>query len=380
MQLATEERTSEAVPQASVQPARPARTQPRLSPRARAGLDAARACSAVYVMLHHTSTTLPMPAPLTWLLSFGEEAVMVFFLLSGFVIFANERERVRDLRSFYLRRLRRIYPIVIIAMGVSTLVWAIGILNNGPNWRSGLATFFSLDDLTAKPGIVSGAYLGNTPLWSLSYEVFFYAIFPLVMVLWRRRPQLTRHVVGAVCVAAYIGYVAAPNHFSLVTAYFALWWAGAAAAKAHLDGGISLRRVRVEAIWLGALTLAAVGSLVVAGWQGPTNYPFLMVRHFGVALGLLLVLTTPLRGRLAGLALRWAPVWGWVASISYGIYALHYPLVIQTCNVFGWEAFLPMVALTVLCAWAVERRLMPLIPRPRSRPRARFAASVGGPA
>ncbi|MFC4243532.1 acyltransferase family protein [Gryllotalpicola reticulitermitis] len=373
MQLATEERTSEAVPQASAQPApRPAGRshRPRLSPRARAGLDAARACSAIYVMLHHTSTTLPMPAPLTWVLSFGEEAVMVFFLLSGFVIFANESDRVGDLRSFYLRRLRRIYPLVLIAMGVSTAVWAVGVVSRPPNWRSALATVLSLDDLTAKPGIVSGAYLGNAPLWSLSYEVFFYAIFPLVMVLWRRTPQLTRHLVGAVAVAAYLSYIAAPNHFSLVTAYFALWWAGAAAAKAHLDGGIRLGRIRVEAVWLGALTLAAVGSWVVEGWQGPTNYPFLMVRHFGVALGLLLVLATPVRTRLATLALRGAPVWAWVASISYGIYALHYPIVIQTSRVFGWEAFAPMVALTVACAWVVERRLMPLIPRPKARARA----------
>lgn len=298
---------------------------------------------------------------------------MVFFLLSGFVIFASERDRVRDLRSFYLRRLRRIYPIVIIAMGVSTAVWAAGIVHGRPHWRSGLGTLFSLDDLTSKPGFVTGTYLGNSPLWSLSYEMFFYAIFPLVMMLWRWRPGLTRHVVGAVCVVAYVSYIAAPNHFSLVTAYFALWWAGAAAAKAHLDGGIRLRRVRVEAAWLGVLTLVAAAAWAVEGWQGAASYPFLMVRHFGVALGLLLLLTTPARAHLAALALRWAPGWGWVASISYGIYALHYPIVIQTCRVFGWSAFLPSVALTVVCAWVVERRLMPLIPRPRQRARLAMA-------
>lgn len=327
-------------------------------------------------MMHHTSTALPMPATVTRLLSFGQEAVMVFFLLSGFLIFATESERVRDLRSFYLRRLRRIYPLVPIAMGVSTLVWAVGLLNYGPNWRSALATFFSLDDLTVKPGVVSGAYLGNSPLWSLSYEVFFYALFPLVMVLWRRHPQLARHLVGAVALAAYASYLAAPNHFSLVTTYFALWWAGAAAAKAHLDGGIRLRRVRIEAAWLGVLTLAGAASWVVEGWQGAADYPFLMVRHFGVALSLLVLLTTPIRGRLAALALRWAPAWAWIASISYGIYVLHYPIVIQTCRVFGWEAFPPMLALTVVCAWAVERRLMPLIPRPRSRVRVAVAAAA----
>lgn len=355
-------------------PRTPAR--PKLSPRARAGLDAARACSAVYVVLHHVSTALPMPGALTRALSFGQEAVMVFFLLSGFVIFANESERVRDLGAYYLRRLRRIYPIVLVAMAVSTVVWALGAAHHRPSWRSALATLFSVDDLDSKPGLVGGTYLGNAPLWSLSYEVFFYAIFPLVMMLWRRRPQLTRHLVGAVAVAAYLSFLVLPNHFSLVTAYFALWWAGAAAAKAYLDGGIRLRDLRVELGWLAALTVVAVVGLAVAGFHGSSSYPFVMVRHFGVALGLLIVLATPVRTALGTVAARTARVWTWTASISYGLYALHYPVLIQPSQSYGWRVVAPLLALTVVCAWLLERRLMPLIPRPRAaRP-----VNVGAPA
>ncbi|GAA4178177.1 acyltransferase [Gryllotalpicola koreensis] len=347
-------------------PAAAPHPRPRLSSRARAGLDAARACSAVYVVLHHTSTALPMPPLLTHALSLGQEAVMVFFLLSGFVIFANEADRVRDLRSFYLRRLRRIYPLVLIAMGVSTIVWALGIIQSGPSWRSTLATLFSVDDLTSKPGVVSGAYLNNVPLWSLSYEVFFYAVFPLVMMLWRKRPNATRHFVGAMAVAAYLGFLWHPNHFLLVTAYFALWWAGAIAAKAHLEGGIRLRAVAVEAGWQAALTLTAAGGVLLAGFHGTSSYPFLMVRHFGVCLLLLVLLATPARTALGRLAAGWAPIWAWVASISYGLYLLHYPVLIQPAEDFGWRVWLPLLGVTVGCAWLVECRLMPLIPRPRA--------------
>ncbi|GAA4160683.1 acyltransferase [Gryllotalpicola daejeonensis] len=366
--------------QASAPPSAPAPAAsphaPRLSTRARAGLDAARACSAVYVVLHHVSTALPMPAAITWSLSFAQEAVMVFFLLSGFVIFANEADRVHELRAFYLRRARRIYPIVLVAMGVSTVVWALGVAHHTPTWRSALATLFSVDDLSSKPGVVGGTYLDNAPLWSLSYELFFYAVFPLVMVLWRRHPQLTRHLVGAVAVAAYASFLAQPNHFSLVTAYFALWWAGAAAAKAHLDGGIHFRALRIEAGWLALLTAVAVAGVIAAGFRGSTLYPFLMVRHFGITLALLLLLATPVRTLLGSLAARSARVWAWVASISYGLYALHYPVLIQPCQRFGWVVFLPLLALTVAFAWAVERRLMPLIPRPRAGRR----LNVGAPA
>ena len=356
------------------EPHRPAR--PKLSAQARAGLDAARACSAVYVVLHHASTALPMPAALTRALSFGQESVMVFFLLSGFVIFANESDRVRDLRAFYLRRLRRIYPIVLVAMAVSTAVWALGFAHHTPTWRSALATLFSVDDLSSKPGIVGGTYLDNAPLWSLSYEVFFYALFPVVMMLWRRRPQLTRHLVGATAVAAYLTFLAAPNHLSLVTAYFALWWAGAAAAKAHLDGGIRLGALRVEAGWLGGLVLVAAAGVAIAGFHGSSSYPFVMLRHFAIALALLLLLATPVRTLLGTLAARSARVWTFTASISYGLYALHYPVMIQPCQQFGWAVFVPLLGLTTVCAWLIERRLMPLIPRPRAGRRLNVGAAA----
>jgi peptidoglycan/LPS O-acetylase OafA/YrhL len=197
----------------------------------------------------------------------------------------------------------------------------------------------------------------------------FYALFPPVMALWRRRPRLTRHLIGVTAVAAYAAFLIQPNHFALVVAYFSLWWAGAAAAKAYLGGGIRLTALRVEASCLAALVAVAIAGVVIAGFHGSSQYPFLMVRHFGVTLGLLLLLATPVRRALGAVAARTAPVWAWVASISYGIYALHYPLVIQPCQSFGWVVFLPMLGVTVVCAWLVERRLMPLIPKPRaSRP------------
>ncbi|QOC25498.1 hypothetical protein IC744_03750 [Microbacterium hominis] len=64
----------------------------KLLPQLRAGLDVARAATAVYVVLHHV---VNLPGPAGVIFSFGQEAVLIFFLLSGFVIFANERERVR---------------------------------------------------------------------------------------------------------------------------------------------------------------------------------------------------------------------------------------------------------------------------------------------
>lgn len=65
-------------------------TQRKLSPNVKAGLNVARSAAALYVVAHHA---VQIPGPMGAIFSFGQEAVLVFFLLSGFVIFANERDR-----------------------------------------------------------------------------------------------------------------------------------------------------------------------------------------------------------------------------------------------------------------------------------------------
>ena len=93
-----------------------------MSARLCVGLDAARAINTCYVVLHHVANARGWSHGLGLVLRFGQDAVVVFFLLSGFVIFANERTRATHPRGDYLRRLRRIYPGLIAAILVSTLV------------------------------------------------------------------------------------------------------------------------------------------------------------------------------------------------------------------------------------------------------------------
>ena len=129
---------------------------PRSRPSARliAGLDTARGISAGYVVAHHVADAHGWSHGVGVLLRFGQEAVLVFFLLSGFVIFANERTRALRPRGYFLRRLRRIYPALIAALLVSTAVaWDNRTLAADFHWREFLATLFSLQDVSLlKPG------------------------------------------------------------------------------------------------------------------------------------------------------------------------------------------------------------------------------------
>ena len=81
-------------------------------------LDALRGFAATYVVLHHI-----MPRDLSWggidlSLAFrcGQEAVILFFLLSGFVInLSYQRSRDKRFLRFFARRFLRIYvPLVLV--------------------------------------------------------------------------------------------------------------------------------------------------------------------------------------------------------------------------------------------------------------------------
>lgn len=336
----------------------------RLTPGVRAGLDVARALAALYVVAHHT---IDLAGPLRAIFSFGQEAVLVFFLLSGFVIFANERDRSARPRGYYLRRLRRIYPPMVFAMVVSTVLWGLGLIPVSPSWQSALGTLFALQDIDVlKPGVIVGPYLGNSPLWSLSYEIAFYLLFPFVMILWRRSQLATRIVVPAVCVLAYGSYLLLPNHFSLVLAYFMLWWAGAMAAHLWMSGRLNLRSSLPEVSGLLSLSLVAFVGVFVYGFSGLGFFPFLIARHFLFAIALYFLLLTPVRKWMARSSLGLAGPAATVASISYGIYVIHYPVLVQTGADRTW-VFVPALALTVLLAWVADRALPSLLPKaPRS--------------
>ena len=179
-------------------------------------LDVIRALSAVYVVIHHIVVNSTIAGPLVVIFKYGPEAVIVFFLLSGFVIFANERNRVqRSAKSYYLRRIRRIYPPLLVAFAVSALVaWLDGTLARDFVPVTLVLNLLSLQDLgDFKPGVIAYPFLGNGPLWSLSYEVFFYLVFPIIMFAHRKSSGMSLGIVGGLSVVGFGSYVVAPTTF-----------------------------------------------------------------------------------------------------------------------------------------------------------------------
>lgn len=318
-------------------------TRPALPRGLRVFLDAVRGLAALEVVAHHLVSVNAYggPSVLRGVFGFGQEAVMVFFLLSGFVVYANEVDRPGGLGPYLLRRFRRIYPPLVLALLLSIGVAAAdGDLASQFHPSQFLGTLVALqDDSGLKPGVIVDPPFHNLALWSLSYEIAFYLLFPLLALALHRWPRATPHLVGAVSVTAFALYTVHPGHAVLVLAYLLVWWAGAAMARAFLQGRVGLRALAPELSWLVALTALAVLTTSRLGTgPGLAAYPLLMVRHFGVVtlLVALVAVAAPVlathraaSATLGRAAVRVARPAAFLASISYGLYVFHWPLLIQ---------------------------------------------------
>ena len=306
---------------------------------------------------------------------FGQETVMMFFILSGFVItYSTSRDRDSFcFRNFFIKRFRRIYPMFVIAMGLAWLTSVYASRHLIPVSLSQVAgNLLMLQDFKpAKPGALFDAFM-NPPLWSLSYEWWFYmSFYPIYRFV---RAPLQKYVVFGLSSVSTLLYTVFPNPAFLYFAYFTIWWMGVELAREYMaTGSVSWKGQRVMlaltlcvvAMWAGHVAVARLG-----GHPGTLGvYPLLQFRHYVAALA------------IVGLGLVWSSV-GFLgfnrfvggftifAPVSYGIYIYHWPIL---RNAYLFEGLPFIVRLGLLCAltlgfsWIVEVRLQPLFVR-LSRP------------
>lgn len=152
---------------------------PPLTHRAPA-LDGLRTIAILAVILYH----LHIPQ-----LEGGFIGVTVFFVLSGFLIttlLLGERRRTGRVRlgSFWLKRLLRLYPALLVFVAVGLLLW---------NW---VGDYKGASFSAGEAGVIALTYTGNlfrafwdttqgvfAHTWSLSMEEQFYLVWPPVLVL-----------------------------------------------------------------------------------------------------------------------------------------------------------------------------------------------------
>ncbi len=145
--------------------------------------------AALVLVYHYWRSYLPgIPVPTG--LDLGFAGVSFFFVLSGFILAYNYESAGtfprHELRRYRVARLARIWPVHLLAILAFLPFFAADLMRHGVTLDRVLAAIAT--PLALQAWIPGVATVINYPAWSISTEVFFYALFPFLVAPAFRRP------------------------------------------------------------------------------------------------------------------------------------------------------------------------------------------------
>ena len=166
----------------------------------RNNFDLIRLAAASQVALGHAISHLYPHGEWLRVLSYFP-GVPVFFFVSGYLIYGSfnnieNRTRTNRLTIFFTNRVLRLYPALILCFFLTLLaIYLSGYLRTVQfthlqfaTWIATALTFFQFYNPDFLRGYATG--VANGSLWTISVELQFYLLTPLIFVLMRRRKKL----------------------------------------------------------------------------------------------------------------------------------------------------------------------------------------------
>lgn len=152
-------------------------------------LDLVRFAAACLVYLYHSNQRW-LIADILPASNYGHSSVIVFFVLSGFVIAYITDTREKQFSTYAASRLARVYSVALPAVLITIALDAVGRqLYPAPYdypfdqfLLRGAASLLLLNEVW----FVSITSFSNVPYWSICYEMWYYVAFGMVMFLPKR--------------------------------------------------------------------------------------------------------------------------------------------------------------------------------------------------
>ena len=312
--------------------------------------------AAVVVFEHcpiaaHTSGSLP-PVLLHTLDAYS--AVAFFFVLSGFVLHLSLRRKAATLatvQGFLVKRVFRLYPLFYASLALG----AIALVVPGLETNSVLASNEYTASVISRPDhgnavqwlmqlVMIAPWTDNTfinpPMWTLAAEMRISLLFPLMSFVVRGRRISTAFLilVSSFAVCPLLAAKVIPT-FGMIPLFFlgivlaeysnSLWLRGH--WLSWLVGGWI---VYVAAAWLGREVTGILGHFYIAG------------------LGSAAVIVAILRSQALSNLLGHSRV-AFLGECSYGIYILHFPLILSIAMLPIWATPLGITFFLVVFAAAL---------------------------
>lgn len=284
----------------------------------------------------------------------GKEAVIVFFVISGFLVGGAAISRAWagqfDWRRYSVDRVSRIATPLLPSIALAAFIHSV--MNEQSSWGAIVGNAVGLQ------GVLVPVLPSNPPLWSLAYEVWFYVFAGALAALLVRR-SLTASAILACSLAVYL---------ELDIRLLGFWLIGA---------GAFFYRPRWPRIEIAiAAFLSTIGFLLSQLTRESGAFEALPVGHFTS----LLILTVGVAWLLSGLRTAKCPpqlssLGALAAAPSYSLYLTHYP-VLMLFQFWGvkaaqptfetWVTFVLLLAfvfaLSLVFYWVFERNT-PIVKR-----------------
>lgn len=309
---------------------RPTSSPPALYPL----LDAMRFAAAALVTLTHLRGRLflsfsEVECASDWLkraffslTRLGSESVVVFFVLSGFLVGGMSVERfVRgrfDPAKYFIDRLSRIYTPLVPNI-VLTVITCI-VFGFSTNAREVLVSLASLQ------GAFGPAIAINESLWSLTYEVWFYVLCGGLLSLFQGQAGHKWFSFALVAASAFV-------FARLEVAYVFAWLLGSGAFFLKGRGAAYLLLIGTFVTALGVVAMQLTSISTQVDLKG-FNWIDRSLAIVTLAAGMSLVVAAAASVRVGAPTLLKIGVWfQWLAQFSYTLYLVHVPLILVLVRV-----------------------------------------------
>lgn len=333
-------------------------------------LDGLRGIAALVVVVHHALLVSPSlaaayfggdvqetpwrialvytPLHLVW---GGAEAVVVFFVLSGFVLARAVRSRSFDWFAYFPSRILRLYVPVIgaVAFGFAVLLLPHDGATTSP-WLLDRDAGYPFHDILQDITLLGGTSGVVSPLWTLRWEIIFSLLLPVAAYAARLIPAW---VLGVACIA--LSAVGASQDVAALQ-YLPVFGVGVAIEGEWDRIGRVVERMTRRAgafVWAGMLLLAAV--LLSLHWElvGLLGHAAAVtIAQAPIVIGAGILVIAAVHCTTLRRVLTWRPV-AWLGAVSFSLYLIHEPIVILMANItdaMPWT-LVTAVPLAVAVAW-----------------------------
>lgn len=304
------------------------------------GIDGVRTLAVLGVIIYHLlPTTLPG----------GYLGVPLFLLISGYFVTLQLVRQMDQtggiqLTKFYLKRLRRLYPVLIVMLTVTTAYITLSARDLLHNIKSTIATnllwVYNWWEIGHGQSYFD-RFNGESPfthLWTLGVEAQFYFLWPLILfmlfLILRKRSKIKWTVfILAAASAVEMALLFDPQNINRVyygtdTRAFSLLlgsWLALCWPIDRLNASLTAHAARIlNGVGIGALLITLLGFFTL---PGQSSWTYRGGMFFYSLIGMILIATVVHPGSHMN---RWLtnPFFTWIGQRSYGIYVYQLPVMV----------------------------------------------------